>query len=119
MLEDLKGIRENSKPFRKEQAFWVHGWSFSQLEFFLTYKAAYAGCFVDHTDARYTSQKCSVCGHTEKANRIKQSVFKCKKCGFQLNADLNAARNIESNYRDAKGYPCRAVVNQPIVTPLF
>jgi transposase len=28
-------------------------------------------------------------------NYRKGSVFKCKNCGFELNADLNASRNIE------------------------
>jgi len=118
VLEDLKNIRKSSKKFRKEQRFWINGWSFLQLETFLTYKAEEKGCFVDFVDARYTSQKCSVCGHTERGNRVKQSLFKCKHCGFQLNADLNAARNIENNYRDAKGYPCRVFVNTPIVASL-
>ena len=44
-------------------------------------------------DPRYTSQKCSVCGHIQKGNRKGHS-FKCVKCGFQIHADLNAARNI-------------------------
>jgi IS605 OrfB family transposase len=116
VLEDLKNIRDNSKKFRKEQKYWINGWSFFQLESFLTYKALEKGCFVDFVDARYTSQKCSVCGHIKKSNRAKQSLFRCKHCGFSLNADLNAARNIRNNYMDAKGYPCRAAVNQPIVT---
>jgi len=114
-LEDLKNIRKNSKKFRKEQRFWINGWSFFQLESFLTYKAAEKGCFIDFVDARYTSQKCSICGHIERGNRVKQSLFKCKHCGFSLNADLNASRNIRNNYRDAKGYPCRVFVNPPIV----
>jgi len=42
----------------------------------------------------YTSQKCSVCGHTEKGNRVNQEQFKCLKCGHSDNADFNAATNI-------------------------
>jgi hypothetical protein len=37
---------------------------------------------------------CSSCGHTDKANRTTQAEFKCLNCGFTLNADLNAAKNI-------------------------
>ncbi len=118
VLEDLKGIRDTSKKFRKEQRYWINGWSFFQLESFLTYKAAEKGCLVDFVDARYTSQKCSVCGHIERGNRVKQSLFKCKHCGFSLNADLNASRNICNNYKDAKGYLCRVAVNQPIVSSI-
>jgi putative transposase len=115
VLEDLKNIRENGKKFRKEQRYLINGWSFYQLESFLKQKSDFAGCFVKHVDARYTSQKCSKCGHIEKGNRVKQAIFKCKECGFSCNADLNASRNISSNYQDAIGYLGRAEVNQPIV----
>ena len=42
----------------------------------------------------FTSQKCSCCGHTEKRNRLSQSRFVCQQCGFEENADVNAAKNI-------------------------
>ena len=41
-----------------------------------------------------TSQKCSKCGNLEEGQRINQSHFKCKKCGYEENADFNASRNI-------------------------
>lgn len=43
----------------------------------------------------YTSQKCSCCGHIEEANR-KAEKFCCLQCGHAENADVNAARNIET-----------------------
>lgn len=116
VLEDLTNIRDSSKKFRKEQKFLINGWSFFQLETFLTYKAAFKECLVGFVDARYTSQGCSKCGHIERNNRIKQSLFKCKKCGFELNADLNASRKIRNNYQDAKCHLGMAAANQPIVT---
>ena len=73
------------------------GWSWKQLEQFLTYKAELMGKRVKHVDARFTSQKCSVCGHVKRSNRAGIS-FKCTKCSFQLHADLNASRNIRNNY---------------------
>lgn len=42
----------------------------------------------------YTSQTCSVCGHTDKENRKTQARFQCVSCGFASNADTNAATNI-------------------------
>ena len=42
----------------------------------------------------YTSQTCSRCGHVDKENRQTQEKFVCTKCGFELNADHNAAINI-------------------------
>ncbi|KJF17502.1 RNA-guided endonuclease InsQ/TnpB family protein [Acidithrix ferrooxidans] len=42
----------------------------------------------------YTSQRCSVCGHTMRKNRKSQAVFSCQSCGHIDNADVNAAKNI-------------------------
>jgi len=60
----------------------------------LKYKAIKKGGEVIEVDPKYTSQKCSLCGHIEKNNRKDQANFKCVKCGFSLNADLNASVNI-------------------------
>ena len=114
VLEDLKYIRERIQTNKKQRRK-LHSWSFYELEQFLSYKAMAKSIKVDHVDARYTSQKCSHCGHISRSNRKSQAVFKCVQCDFSLNADLNAARNIELNYRDAKCYPEGLSVNKPIV----
>jgi len=114
VFEDLKKIRQRARLNKKGRKK-LHSWSFYQLENFVTYKANANKISIDYVDARYTSQKCSKCFYVSRSNRKYQSVFKCKKCGFSLNADLNASRNIETNYRDANGYPERLSVNQPIV----
>lgn len=81
--DQYKAIRKN------------HGsWSPSELQKFIEYKAKDAGKTVIYVNPKYTSQKCSRCGYLSKDNRH-GSVFKCQNCGFQLNADLNASRNIE------------------------
>jgi putative transposase len=50
---------------------------------------------VEQVPARYTSQRCSVCGHVAAGNRKSQAVFECKACTAEpCNADVNAARNI-------------------------
>lgn len=116
VLEDLKYIRQRTKSWSKDLNRKLNSWSFSQLEQFLLYKSQTKGILVEHVSAYYTSQKCSNCGFTHKDNRLNQPTFKCKKCNFQLNADLNAARTIELNYRDSKSYPFRLSVNEPIVT---
>jgi transposase len=45
----------------------------------------------------YSSQRCHVCGHTERANR-KGEVFCCRSCGYAGNADVNAARNLRIRF---------------------
>jgi len=122
VLESLSGIR--NKRMQKKLRTEVHTWNFYQLEQFLTYKALAKSIYIEYVDARYTSQRCSKCGNIKRSNRKSQSGFRCGKCGFKLNADLNAARNIVLKHLDAKGflseirssYPDRAEVNQPIVS---
>jgi len=114
VLEDLDSIRQTVRLRRKQRTL-LHNWSFYQLQQFLIYKSAEKGIAVEFVDSRYTSQKCSVCGYISRANRTSQSSFQCKECGFAINADLNASRNIKQNYLTAISCKVRAVVNQPIV----
>ena len=114
ILEELTGIRQNVR-LRKKQRKEIHKWNFYQFEQFLKYKAEEKGIQVEYVSARYTSQKCSKCGHISRSNRKNQSQFKCSKCSYQLNADLNASFNIKQNYLDSISYLSGAVVNQPIV----
>jgi len=68
------------------------GWhSFKSM---LSYKLDHLGGELLLVDPRYTSQKCSSCGHTEKENRLSQAQFACMRCGFRENADINAAKNV-------------------------
>lgn len=61
-----------------------------------TYKAEKAGRIVGMVNPAYTSQTCSGCGHSEKANRVSQSKFVCRSCNLHINADFNASLNILS-----------------------
>ncbi|MFG2017344.1 RNA-guided endonuclease InsQ/TnpB family protein [Actinomadura geliboluensis] len=51
-------------------------------------------------DPRYTSQTCHACGHRAPENRESQAVFRCVACGHRANADINAARNIQTIARN-------------------
>ena len=102
VVEDLntKGMTASAKGTREEpgtnvkakaglnRVILASGWG--QLEQKLAYKAGH----VVKVDPAYTSQTCSRCGHAGKANRPSQAVFACQACGFQANADHNAAINI-------------------------
>ena len=104
VFENLTNIRERSKMGRGKQNKNVknrrklHGWSFAQLYSFTLYKAQERGIRVERIDPRHTSQTCSRCGHQARNNRRSQSLFLCRKCGYCLNADLNAAQNIRDKY---------------------
>ena len=60
----------------------------------LRYKAAEAGRRFVAVDPKYTSQICSQCGFKHPDNRKTQADFACLSCGYQDNADHNAAVNI-------------------------
>jgi len=109
-VEELKNIR---KPTNKGKKFnrKLSSWSFFQLENFLRYKAEEYGKTVLKVDPTHTSQMCSKCGYRERTNR-KGRIFKCKSCGFELDADLNASRNIAKLGISELG---RLNVNQPNV----
>jgi IS605 OrfB family transposase len=93
MIERLTGIRDRSHLSKKVNRM-VHAWPFAQLITFLKYKAALIGVPVVEVDPHQTSTTCSRCGHVDRRNRSKQAWFKCKACGYQIHADLNAAVNV-------------------------
>jgi putative transposase len=104
-VEDLTGIRSRTKVKGTDNRAKQSNWAFAQLRQFLTYKARLAGVRLIAVDPAYTSQRCSECGHTERANRRTQGEFCCVSCGFRENADHNAALNI-----------AWAAVNRPLMT---
>ncbi|MCC7366910.1 MAG: transposase [Chloroflexi bacterium] len=102
-LENLTNIRKRVTVRHGQQARRVHGWSFDQIRSFVEYKAEERGVTVSGVDPRNTSTMCSSCGHIARKNRRSRGWFTCRACGFQLHADLNAARNIAAKYRVAPG----------------
>jgi len=97
-MEDLKGIRTRVKV-RPGQRGVLHSWGFRQLRQMIAYKAALAGVLVELVDPRNTSRTCSKCGHCEKGNRGNQSEFRCRSCGREAHADINAAEHIRQGRR--------------------
>ena len=98
-FEDLTGIRDslNEKPRSKTERRRTNNWAFYQLRLFVNYKAAIAGVLVVLVPPAYTSQTCSRCRHVHpvkgKSYRNGKK-FKCGHCGFEHDADINAAMNI-------------------------
>ena len=60
----------------------------------IEYKQVWRGGNVLAVPPQYTSQRCSCCGTVSKENRQSQAKFACIACGYQANADVNAAMNI-------------------------
>lgn len=108
-FEDLTNIREslNQKPRNKTERRRTNNWAFYQLRIFVQYKATITGVPVVFVPPAYTSQTCSRCGHIhpEKGKSYRNGKkFKCGHCGFEHDADVNAAMNIAS---------LGAAINQP------
>jgi putative transposase len=97
-MEDLSGITKD-----KENKF-LKNWSYYDLQQKIEYKAKEKGIEVIYINPYKTSQRCSKCGYIDTNNRPKdergQSYFKCITCGFETNADFNAARNIATQNID-------------------
>jgi IS605 OrfB family transposase len=98
VLENLTHIRESSNS----NTDWVHKWSFKDLQDKIEYKAHLKGVKVEYIKPRNTSKKCSECNHISEENR-KKGFFECEECGFSLDADLNASRNIAQRYMRNNG----------------
>jgi len=112
VFEKLQGIREQKSKGRKMNRK-LSTWAFRKFQELVTYKANQIGIPVVFVDARYTSQKCSRCGNILKSQRT-GNIFKCKACGFELNADLNGARNIRKNFTEGQAPQVGLKVNQPL-----
>ena len=85
-MEDLSGISKDST--------FLKSWPYFDLQTKIEYKAKENGINVIKINPRFTSQRCSKCGYISEDNRPEQAIFQCKKCGFGINADWNAALNI-------------------------
>ena len=110
-LEDLSKIRRDMAG-RGKISDWVARWPFYQLEEFISYKAEALGKKVIKVNPANTSRRCSRCGHIEKRNR-NGNQFHCLQCGFSLDPDLNASRNIAERGKALLGRLC---VDQPNVS---
>lgn len=87
-LEDLKDVRRNKRSSR-----YLNHWTYTEIQGKLVQTCEELGVLVSYVSPTYTSQRCSSCGWVRKSNR-KGKLFKCGKCCFVLDADLNASRNI-------------------------
>ena len=53
---------------------------------------------VEKISPAFTSQRCSAGGHLDPKSRESQARFGCTACGYTLNADVNAARNVAAGH---------------------
>jgi len=87
-LENIKDIRRGCKSSR-----YLNHWTYTEIKGKLERTCEKLGVQVSYVSPTYTSQRCSSCGWVRKSNR-KGKLFKCDKCGFTHDSDLNASKNI-------------------------
>lgn len=95
VLEDLNVAGMTARGRRKgglNRAILNQGWS--SFETILSYKLEERGGSLVKVPAPYTSQTCSSCGTIDRESRESQATFRCRHCGFEAHADVNAAINI-------------------------
>jgi transposase len=52
------------------------------------------GIRIVEVPAKHTSQTCPRCGYVSRRNRVNWRYFRCRRCGFEANADRVASVNI-------------------------
>ena len=108
-IGNLNGVRNNNKGRKVNRK--VNSMPFYRLKEYIKYKALERGITVIEVPEFNTSKQCSRCGSMN-TKRPSQGVFICLDCGYQINADVNGAKNI---LKRAMGYMLMAgaVVTQP------
>jgi putative transposase len=67
----------------------------------ITYKAKWKNRIVVMANTFYPSSKlCSNCCHKNVEMKLSHTIFKCNKCGLELDRDLNASLNLERYHRE-------------------
>ena len=92
-LEKLRRLGEGKKKSRKLQAF-----NYADLRHKIERKCQETNVRLIETSNAYRSQRCSLCGFVHKKNRLNGGEeFKCLKCGYTADADINSAKNQVAN----------------------
>ena len=96
----------------------IAGVGMAELRRQVEYKGEWVGSRVHRADRWYPSSKtCSGCGVVKIKLRVSERTFRCDECGFVLDRDFNAARNLAALVGEVIGgtssQSCGATVNEP------
>ena len=105
ILEKLKYIQIGTKrKVNKTTRKLLKNWNLGLLHTAIEQKCEENCVHLHYVNPKYTSRTCPVCGHIDKRNREETS-FKCVNCGFEDNADINAAKNILKRFHQENSKP--------------
>jgi putative transposase len=97
VMEKLTGIRKLYRHGNWQCRGYrgvMNGWSYFELQRQIEYKAQWEGIPVIYVNPSGTSVKCSMCGSRMARKPEESRQLKCPSCGFTVDRDVNAARNI-------------------------
>ncbi|MFH1731959.1 MAG: RNA-guided endonuclease TnpB family protein [Planctomycetota bacterium] len=93
VVEDLS-VRNMMRNHSLARRIADSGWSEFRRQ--LAYKTKWYGSELIVADKFYPSSKrCSRCGHVKAELSLAERTYTCSACGFEIDRDLNAARNLE------------------------
>jgi IS605 OrfB family transposase len=87
-IENIKDLRRGKRSSKK-----LSHWIYKEISGKLESVCEQLGVLVVRKNPTYTSQRCSVCGWTQRTNR-NGKLFSCKRCKNTCDADFNASVNI-------------------------
>jgi IS605 OrfB family transposase len=91
VIEDLNNVKHRKKYYTNK----IQRWSYRKTIDKLTRMSEVKGIELVKVSPAYTSQTCSKCGHVDEKSRNGEN-FSCTCCGYQIDADYNAAINIHN-----------------------
>ncbi len=116
VVGNLEGLRKGSGDMGETMNRMIGNFPYHKLAKYLEYKANERGIQVLKMNEHYTSRECSRCG--AKGKRPNQGTFKCPRCGYEVNADFNGAKNIFERTKVASGnIPGVGAVSGPALNP--
>lgn len=87
-LEKISNINYGKNASRE-----MKHWTNTLIRDSLSKRCWERGVLFTEVPNEFNSQRCSCCGWTQKANRVKKQ-FSCRKCSHKCDADFNASQNI-------------------------
>jgi len=93
-VEELTHIRERMDAYDDQLKRQMHQWAFRELQEMIRWKATEYGIRVEDVTPVFSSQTCSKCGHQSSTNRDSDGWFECNECGYEVDGDYNASKNI-------------------------
>lgn len=96
-MEKLTGVRRLYRKGNGQSSEYrarMNLWSYAELQRQVEYKALWVGIPVVYVNPAGTSAKCSICGSRLARILEENRTLKCPGCGFVVDRDVNAAKNI-------------------------